>query len=76
MNYQIVIILIIIVKILNVIVFTFKKKIQSLSNFEAYLMLNDLISEIRIGTPEQKIEIIIKGEEHPFLIYKIHEKYK
>ncbi len=75
MNYQIVIILIIIVKILNVIVFPFKKKIQSLSNFEAYLMLNDLISEIRIGTPEQKIEIIIKGEEHPFLISKIHEKY-
>ena len=75
MNYKIVIILIIFVKILNIIVFPFKKKIQSLSNFEEYLMLNDLISEIRIGTPEQKIEIIIKGEEHPFLISKIHEIY-
>ena len=38
-------------------------------------MLNDLISEIRIGTPEQKIKIIIKGEEHPFLISKIHGIY-
>jgi hypothetical protein len=75
MNYKIVIILIIFVKILNIIVFPFKKKIQSLSNFEEYLMLNDLISEIRIGSPEQKIEIIIKGEEHPFLISKIHEIY-
>ena len=38
-------------------------------------MLNDLISEISLGTPEQKIKIIIKGEEHPFLISKIHGIY-
>ena len=75
MNFQIKILLIIIIKISNVIIFSFKKKIQTLSNFEEYLMLNDLISEISLGTPEQKIKIIIKGEEHPFLISKIHGIY-
>ena len=62
-------------KISSVIVFPFKRKIQSLNNFYEYLYQNDLISEIIIGTPKQKIEIIIKGEEHPFYISKINGIY-
>ena len=66
---------ILLVKISSVIIFPFKRKIRSLNNFYEYLYHNDLISEIIIGTPEKKIEIIIKGEEHPFYISKINELY-
>ena len=75
MKFLILILQILFIQIFSVIIFPFKRKIQSLNNFYEYLYQNDLISEIIIGTPEQKIEIIIKGEEHPFYISKINVLY-
>ena len=75
MKFHVLIFQILLSRILNAIIFSFQRKIKTLSNFNEYLMQNDLITEIKIGTPQQKISVLIKGDEHPFYISQLNRTY-
>ena len=75
MKFLVFIFQILLSRISNAIIFSFQRKIKTLSNFNEYLMQNDLITEIKIGTPQQKISVLIKGDEHPFYISQSNGTY-